>query len=643
MGASLADLEAMIAEDDTVRETPVAPPIITASLENLDEMIAEDESGFPGAGIVEPALTVATGLAGTLAGGIAGTAQALNPFADEGAADRAVRGTQEAFTVLPKSEEGKAGLKTLGDFIESEIQGFNDRSSIAAGGLDMMMRGNPSQAGETISQTSDVLDKGVGAVAGDFVFDITGSPGLATTAYTSPDILMTALGLSSLRGVRTGTQLLDEAGNPTKELTAALDRHGIVFENLTDEAKAAIPEYASPKLLPSPKSETLNAAEETAKAQLKSGGRDDSLATLRLENDTLKTDKLGEEAIKQGFKPGFVQAVKTANAETKDVMLKMLKKMQRIQGNSRLALDFRPSDHIGEALVKRITFIRDKADSARLELNHIAETQLRGKPLDPRPVEDQFRKTLADLDVTLVDGPRGIPKAEYKGSMISKDKTSQKIINDAIDLLSEGGTPDALRFHKLKRQLDTMIDFRKKSKDGLTDAGRNVLKDLRKSLNTALRTSNTRYAEVNDTLSQSLDAFESMQKAVGPSIDIFGYSSRASLGQDMRGLMSNRKTRVKLDDAVNQMDDTARNLGGGFKEDIKDLALFAHSLDNRFGAVAESGIKAEITAGVETAIKQGPTAAVMDYGTGKLVGGLEKLRGINDLKAFQSIEDILKR
>ena len=41
--------------------------------------------------------------------------------------------------------------------------------------------------------------------------------------------------------------------------------------------------------------------------------------------------------------------------------------------------------------------------------------------------------------------------------------------------------------------------------------------------------------------------------------------------------------------------------------------------------------------------KTGPAAAAMDYGTTKVVGGVEKLRGINDFNAFRSIEDILKR
>ena len=640
MSMSVAEMEAMIAEEES------AATVGNATIQQLEAIIAEEEAGFAGAGIVEPAITMGTGLAGTIAGGVAGTAQALNPFADEGAGVRALEGTQELMTVLPKSAEGKQGLKNLGDFIESAMSELNEKGGIAVGQFAGQRGASTEQAESVTTDTQSLLEEGIGPTLGDFVFETTGSEGAATLAYTTPDILMTALGLSSLRNIRTGTRLLDESGSPTKALQKALDEKGLVFENLTPEAKAAIPEFATPKMLPAPKGETLNQAEDALKTQIKSGGRDDALATLRLESDTLKADKLGEEAIKQGFKPGFVQAVKTANKPTKAAMAKMLTMMKRIKSNTRLALDFRPTDVVGDALVKRISFVRKKADAARLELNKIAETQLRGKAIDPRPVEAQFRKTLADLDVTLTDGPGGIPVAEYKGSMISKDRTSQRVINDAIDLLAEGGTPDALRFHKLKRQLDTMIDFRKKSKDGLTDAGRNVLKDLRASLNGALRASNKRYAEVNDTLSESLGAFESMQKAVGPSIDIFGDSSKASLGQDMRGLMSNRKTRNNLNDALNQMDDLANKLGGGFKEDIKDLVLFANNLDNRFGAVAETGFKAEISSAVETAGRaatQGATAAAVDATVAKAKSGVEKLRGINDFNAFKSIDDILKR
>ena len=647
MSVSLEQLEAMIEQDEApVQQAAVTPqPQATANIELLEALVQQDDSNYPGSGIIEPSLTIGTGMVGTMAGGLAGGVQALNPFAEEGAALEALEATQDAFTVQPKTKEGKANLKSIGDFIESGMKGFNENAGIFAGAVDILSGGDTESAGET---KEGIEDRGISGSLGNIVFEETDSAGLATLAGTSPDILMTALGLSSLRAVRTGTRLIDDAGLPTKSLESALDKSGLVFENLTDEAKAMIPDFASPKLLPSPKAETLSNAEEAVKAQIKSGGRDDALATLRLEKDQIKPDNLGKEAIKQGFKPGFVQAVKSANRATKIAMSKMLKTMKRIKSNSRLGLDIRPTDAVGDAVVKRIGFLREKADKARLELNRIAEHELKGAPVDTLPVEARFRDTLEKLDITLVDGPNGVPRPVYEGSLISKDRTSQKVINDAIDLLSEGGRPDALRFHKLKRQLDTMIDFRKKSKDGLTEAGRNVLKDLRSSLNDALRQSNKGYAEVNDTMSQSLGAFENLQKAVGPSIDIFGDASSASLGQDMRGLMSNRKTRVKLDSAINQLDDTARNLGGTFGEDIKDLSLFAHNLDNRFGPVAESGFKAEVASGVamgtaEKAATQGATVAMVDTIVGGVKKGAEKMKGINDFNAFKSIEALLKR
>jgi hypothetical protein len=570
----------------------------------------ELEDGFFGASVIEPALTIGSSMIAEPLAGAAGIVMSLLP-GDEGAGAKAVEATRKARTYEPRTKEGAAGLQAVGNVLEP--------------------------IGNAIQSTEKVL--------GDAGFAIAGPTGGAIGA-TIPTALMEALGLASLRGIRNGTRLIDDAGNPTKALESALDKKGLIFENLTEEARLAIPNVASPKLLPSPKSETLSKAEEALKEQLKSGARDDSLAALRLENGTIKADKLGQESIKQGFKPGFVQAVKTANRSTKIAMREMLTMMKRIKGNSRLGLDFRPTDVIGNELVKRIKFIRGKADSARLELNRIAERELSGLNIETGPVVEKFKQSLADLDITLNDGPRGKPIPEYKGSLISKDKTSQRVINDSIDLLSEGGKPDALRFHKLKRQLDTMIDFRKKSKDGLTEAGRNVLKDLRRSLNNALRDSNDGYAKVNDTLSQSLGSFESLQKAVGPSIDIFGDSSKASLGQDMRGLMSNRKTRNNLNDAVNEIDNTARNFGGNFSADIKDLALFANNLDNRFGPVAESGFKAEVASGVDLAGRaatQGASVAAVDAAVGGVKRGFEKMSGINDFNAFKSIDNILKR
>jgi hypothetical protein len=223
--------------------------------------------------------------------------------------------------------------------------------------------------------------------------------------------------------------------------------------------------------------------------------------------------------------------------------------------------------------------------------------------------------------------------------MISKDKTSQRIIKDVIDLMSEGGTPDAIRMHKLKRQLDVMIDFRKKSVTGLTKAGKGVLKDLRASLNNAIRDVSPSYAKVNDDLHKSLTALDDFQGVAGSSIDIFGKGSSAAIGQDLRGLMSKRKSRVKLENAVDQINTTAADLGGNFKDNVKDLANFANALDDRFGDVAKTSIKGEF----ESALRGGAREAAKAKVAQKGAEGLEKLKGINDLNAFKSMDDLLSR
>jgi hypothetical protein len=197
--------------------------------------------------------------------------------------------------------------------------------------------------------------------------------------------------------------------------------------------------------------------------------------------------------------------------------------------------------------------------------------------------------------------------------MISKDKTSQRIINDLVSLMAEGKRPDALRLHKLKRQLDTMIDFRKKSAGGLTDAGKGVLKDVRYELNQTLRNANQKYADTNDTLSSSLTAINDFQKAVGPSIDIFSEGAEKAIGTDLRGLLSNRKTRIKLDNSLNQIDDVASNLGGDFKVNYKDLSVFANGVEDRFGAVAKTSFKGDIESAIRStqeAAERGTSATV---------------------------------
>ena len=557
--------------------------------------------------IAKPAGVIASG---AIAEPIAGaTGLAVAPFVGAEQAEKTMKATREAITqpFMPETQEAQETLKGIG---------------------------------ETITPVIEPIEKGVQAI-GDFTFELTGSPALAAAAKTAPAAALEILGLKGLQSIKRGTRLLDDAGRPTQRLRKALDKRGLDYDSLTPEAKAAIPPIADPNMIPGANL-PAGASEKALVAQIKAGARDDSLAGLRVVGNRVEVDQVGKEALKQGFRPGVVQSIKTANPATKAKMREMTRMMRQIKKSERLGLEFRPSDVVGDSVTSRIQFIRDKADVARKELNTIADTKLRGKQIDIAPVTNRLQSSLDDLDVSLVDGPGGIPKPEFKGSLISKDKTSQRVISDVIDLLGEGGRPDALRAHKLKRQLDIMIDFNKKSAEGLTDAGRNVLKGIRKELNNSIRAVDPDYARVNDTLSQSLNSLNSLDDAIG-TIDMFGKGANKALGTRMRALLSNQQGRVRIENAVDDIENTVTNLGGKFDDNIKDLVMFSDTLDDRFGTVAKTSLAGQEAQAIRQAAREGVAGTVRERAVEAVGRGAEKLRGVNEFNAFEAMNKLLKR
>lgn len=593
------------------------------------EIMAAGGAQSPMVGPLQAATTIATGAIAEPVAGAAGLLTAMTPGAAQGSGAGVVEQVQRNMTYQPSTQAGQQALQSVGETVSGAFNAVNEF------GRDL---GLPEWMLKPV---------------GDVAFDVTGSPEVATTVATLPTALAEFFGLRGLQSLRSGTRLVDDAGNPTKTLQKVLDKQGLVYENLTPEAKAAIPEFATPKLLPAPKTERGAISENALIAQIKSGGRDDALAGLRVTGNRLEIDKLGNEAVRQGFEPSFVQAVKNTSPQTRREMDKMLKIMRRINVDRGLVAreGLRPTNVIGDAVLDRVKFIRGEADKARIELDNIARNKLPGQKIDGAPVIQSLESAMDDLNIRLEEGPNGVPRPVFEGSDISKDRTSQKVIKDLIDLMAEGVRPDAYRAHRLKRQLDRMIDFRKKSAGGLTDAGRKVLKSVRSSLNQAIRDVNPKYAEVNDILSSALTALDDFNKATGPSIDIFGDGAEKAIGTNMRSLLSNRQTRVNLDNSLRQLDSTASELGGQFPVNYADLLTFATGLEDRFGQVAKTSIGGimestmdkralDVAQGVTT---QGTTATAMGeaFRTGRSL--MEKAKGINDFNAFQTMSELINR
>ena len=448
-----------------------------------------------------------------------------------------------------------------------------------------------------------------------------------------------------------------ETALPTPAFQRALDERGVQYGSIVDDIES-LPVLRG-KLKPD------DVVERILKRKLLTGASDDVTATLRLQGNTIVADELGEEALKQGIKKGNIAAMKSMSTGTKREATKMLNMTRQILANASKADDFRPTDVVGKNVMERFSYIRGKADSLRKQLDKIANkttfgdkelsgpgvTQgLKGQQLDTVKIESAVLKGLDKLKVNIPDDILSDTtklnaylktNEAFTGSLISENPSSKNVIRKSIKLLSETGQSDASRAHDLKRQLDEMIDFSKASKQGLTESGRSFAKSIRAALNESIREINPQYAKINDELSLSIETMNGFQKVLGPSIDVFDKGAVKAVGQDLRGLLSNRKTRIKLENAVNAIDDTANKLGGNFDISIKSLVRFANTLDDRFGAVADTSLKGEVTGAINQAARG--KAGAIDLATQKVAEQAEKLRGVNDRNALNVIQKILMR
>jgi len=478
--------------------------------------------------------------------------------------------------------------------------------------------GEPIGLGATLGAGFSAVPAGLEAVAG--------LRGARTVAGGIPDV-------TDVPGAGKALAIIDQStGLPTPQFKKALESKGLTFDNVGQEI-LELPSGIEPK----------QAVNNIIRRKIINNEADDALATFRIsKTGAVEDDLLAKEALRQGFAAGDIQAMKTTTPETRRGMNQMVKKTRQIKTKSTLAKKFRPTDVVGKAVMRRFSFIRDRADVARKELDTIARTKLKGLNVDAGKIQDDFLRDLDDLDITITRPEGSIkPVLDFEGSLISKDKTSQGIIRDTLDLLSESKTPNALRAHKLKKQLDAMLDFNKKSAAGLTDAGKKVAGNLRRSLNNSIRDVSDEYGAVNDVLHESIGTLDEFQRVLGPSIDVFKEGAAKAIGTDMRGLLSNRKSRIRLENAINTLDDTAKNLGGGFDDSIADLTTFANILDDHFGAVAKTSLKGEVGG----AIKQGLRGreGFIEAGIDRVAEGIEKARGINDQSAFKVMEDLIRR
>jgi len=152
---------------------------------------------FPGSRLIEPLGAVATGIASQIGSGLAGAVTA--PFQGSEKATQNIKDIQEKFTFSPKTKSGRAGLKTLGDLVQSATDIINFPISGLAGLAELTTGQGLDQADSTVSS---IQERGVGETLGDRILEETGSPLLAAAGETLPEAILLGMGVKKIPGAK---------------------------------------------------------------------------------------------------------------------------------------------------------------------------------------------------------------------------------------------------------------------------------------------------------------------------------------------------------------------------------------------------------------------------------------------------------
>ena len=356
-------------------------------------------------------------------------------------------------------------------------------------------------------------------------------------------------------------------------------------------------------------------------------------------------DKLAENYIRQGGKPGVVAAIKAGSDADRRAALQMIDVYKAGKTDEKKRALLRPTDVIGRTIDERVKFLVDSAKKSGEEIDSIAKGVMKKQPVDYQPAIADFEAALDGLGIKTMDITKGGVKkrvVDLKGSDIEGDTGAKRILNTVFERMYETDAPlNAFDVHRLKRYLDTQINYGPKRSNALTNEAERAIKVLRRGLNDAMGDKFPDYRAANTQYSDSIGALNDLQKSVGSQIDLKSANADKSLGTASRKLLSNYSSRVSLMDSLDLAEQVAARYGMKIKDSVINQVIVANELDRMFGTTADTSLK-----GIMQSVERGVDIARSDALTAALKiakEGIDKSRGINEENAVAALEELLRR
>lgn len=346
----------------------------------------------------------------------------------------------------------------------------------------------------------------------------------------------------------------------------------------------------------------------------------------------LVKDRAAIEAMTQGFDEGVVATVKASSPSDKIAMNKMVNIMQRAKDDARYAATNRPSDVVGDSLMKRFKVVYKANRQAGKKLDAVAKS-LKGERADSTPAANTFMDDLDNMGITVDDEGLNFANsdiADLDGPINAITRVYNKL---------RVGSQDAYDLHKLKKFIDEGVSYGKGGDKGLTGKAEGIIKGLRRNIDGILDEKFSAYNRVNTKYAETRGVIDDFQGIAGKKMDLTGPNAEKAVGTLMRRIMSNTQSRVNLLDSINNIEGMAVKHGGKFGDDLLSQVMFADELDRVFGTVARTSLQGQVSQAVERTART--AISPREEAVGLIGKTAEKMRGINEEGAFKSIKALL--
>jgi hypothetical protein len=425
-------------------------------------------------------------------------------------------------------------------------------------------------------------------------------------AGNAPMLVLDLLGTKATYSLARGSlskpiRLLEDDGTPTTALDTMLAKKGLVYDNLTPEAKSVIPKQIDNNMITQAAKRQMQ--NEALKEQVESGGATGGTAKYEMRGGKLKTDPEGKAAVGQDWTEGTVASVKDANVPTQKRMLEMVRMHRAIKDKPELGIDQRPLNIVGDEITKRYKVLQNRMELDGGKLDKIVEGNEGAKAFNPSGLDimgilenklDLRPKQIKNEYGVLVDklDSKGRPVMDWESSIIAENPAAKNAIIRALRLsYGKGSAPTVREAHILKRQLDELVDY-SKTADGLKGKAESAIKEFRRNINDALDQQVKGYGEVNARFTKTFDVRDRLQRSVGTR-DI---TRPEDMGSAARTLLSNNVKQPDLMRALNDLDAWSAELGGKNVTNIAKLTNLAVEMDQRIFPVAKTSFGGETAA-----------------------------------------------